>query len=159
MTERTHEVVVHKAGIPLAAGESLGSYMSSLSNAVKDHAKKKLAGGLNKNLYPYMVETYADSCVIDCYTPSDSTGMGGGYKYYSVPYTRSKEGTFNFGAMVEVMPVKSFQPVAALPLATNTTGASAADSSSITSTKAAVPGTLASKNWIPTKKSIFVGVL
>jgi hypothetical protein len=158
MSERTHEVVVHKAGIPLAAGESLGQYMSLLNSAVKEHAKKKIGGGQDKNLYPYMIEAYADSCVIDLYTPSDSSGAGGGYKYYSIPYTR-KDGTFSFGAMTEVIPVKTFQPVTALPLASNTTGASVADASSITSTKAVIPGSLASKNWIPTEKRLFAGVL
>ena len=156
MAERTYEVIVHKAALPLADGESLNQFMSLLNAAVKTYSAKKLAGG-GKKIYPYMVETYSDSCVIDCYIPSDVTGSGSCYRFYAVPYTRDDDGTFNFGKMVEVVPVKSFQPVVGPPLASNTTGVSTADQSSIESTKMTTKALIA-PNW-EVAKSVWAGAL
>lgn len=164
MTKTTYETLVHKANLPLATNESLNQFTSQLSTALRAHATKKL-GGANKSLYPYLVETYSDSCVCDVYTPSDSlSGGGGGYKYYATPYTRDADGTFNFGKMVEVLPVKTFQPVGGLPIVSNTTGVSAADASTVEATKSAdVPaelgGLVLRPNWAAVEKNLWNAVL
>lgn len=156
MEKVKYETVIYKANMPLADGESLSQYTSALRDAVQKQAQKKLA---NKNgmCSAYMIETYADAVIVDVYVPSDpGSSMGSSYKFYAAPYTRAKDGTFNVGAFKEVKRVQSYQPADAIPIATNTTGVSTADASSITTTKSkeSIP-----TGWEPVEKSLWNGVL
>jgi hypothetical protein len=105
-----HECVVHKANVPLAAGESLNKYTNSLSSEGSAYIKKQL--NLNTLAKPmsagaYMIEAYSDKCIFDVYkyggdAPSE-------YKYYAVKYTRKSDGKFEFKDLSEVERVISFQ--------------------------------------------------
>lgn len=102
-----HEVVVHKARLPIAKGESLGQYTQRLSEAARKYAMTKLSvqkGGA------YMCETYSDSLVMDVYKRPMNDDGPTEYKYYSVAYTRKENGDFTFGPFQEVERVTSFKP-------------------------------------------------
>lgn len=106
-----HECIVHKANVPLAAGESLSKYSNALSSAGNTYLKKQLnLNSLAKPAYAgvYMIEAYSDKCVFDVYKYA-GTDAPGDYKYYAVNYTRKANGDFEFKDLTEVERVVSFQ--------------------------------------------------
>lgn len=108
-----HEVIVHKAKLPLAKGESLGQYTQRLSESVRKYAMTKLnvqKGGA------FMCEAYGDSLVVDVYKRPLNDDGPTEYKYYSVEYTRKEDGNFTFGPFQEVERVTSFKPKAPLSI-------------------------------------------
>lgn len=96
------EVVVHKASIPLAAGESIHDFTRSLSDAGRKHVKTKLNIGKSGNAW--MAEAFATSAIFSVYK------SGEGDKYYAAAYKRDKTGNFEFGALMEVRRKTVFTP-------------------------------------------------
>jgi hypothetical protein len=136
-----HEVVVHKAQIPLARGESINQYTQRLSEAARKYAITKLnivKGGA------YMCEAFNDSLVMDVYKRLADDGPTE-YKYYSVMYTRKADGDFMFSSFTEVERVTSFRPKA--PLAITKSLAESTDS----------PLRVAPPGWV--HKSVWGGLL
>jgi hypothetical protein len=108
-----HEVVVHKARIPLAKGESLQMYTQRLNEAVRKYAITKLniqKGGA------YMIEAFDDSLIMDVYKRPLTDDGTSEYKYYSVEYSRTEKGDFTFSSFQEVERVTSFKPKAPLAI-------------------------------------------
>lgn len=105
-----YECVVHKANVPLAAGESIGKYTNELSAAGRQYVMKQL--NLNSLAKPnsagaYMLEAYSDKCIFDVYKYSGDGPSE--YKYYALKYTRKSDGKFEFKDLAEVERVISFQ--------------------------------------------------
>lgn len=116
-----HECIVHKANVPLAAGESLQKYSNQLSQEGGMYLKQKL--GLNSLAKPqyastYMIEAYSDKCIFDVYKGGD--GQPSEYKYYALEYTRKADGKFDFKNLTEVERVTTYQAKPSLTLATAT---------------------------------------
>lgn len=111
------DVAVHKAGLPLADGESLGHYSAALRKAASEALMKKL------NLTPktasaYMLEVFASNVVFDvCKREGGPDGPMSEYKYYMLSYTRKDNGAFDFANVMEVERVTSFRPKESLPTA------------------------------------------
>jgi hypothetical protein len=157
----TYEVIVHKASLALAKGESLSMFTQKLREA----AGKAIALKLNltaKNCSVYMVETFADSAVFDVTKRPVVEGGQYIYAYYALKYSRKADGTFEFSDTTEVERVTSFQPKTMLDVATNTNKANKAElevdddedeEKEELSKKDAPPG------WTYTKKSLWGGVL
>lgn len=106
-----YECVVHKANVPLASGESLSKYMSTLSGAGSTYIKKQLnLNSLAKPAYAgaYMLEAYSDKCVFDVYKYG-GPDTSGDYRYYAVNYTRKANGDFEFKDLTEVERVTTYQ--------------------------------------------------
>jgi hypothetical protein len=121
-----HECIVHKANVPLAAGESLQKYSQQLSTDGGLYIKQKL--GLNSLAKPsyasaYMIEAYSDKCIFDVYKGGD--GQPSEYKYYALEYSRKNDGKFEFKNLTEVERVTTYQAKQSLALATATNKAKA----------------------------------
>lgn len=106
-----HECVVHKANVPLAAGESLNAYTQKLSSDGRAYVMKQL--NLNSLAKPasagaYLIEAYSDKCIFDVYKYGGDGGSSE-YKYYAFSYTRKADGKFEFKDLAEVERVISFQ--------------------------------------------------
>lgn len=115
----TYEVVVHKANLPLAKGESVSQFTSRLREA----AAKQIAMKLNltpQNCSVYMVETFADSAIFDVSKRPAVTGDAWSYAYYAAKYTRKVDGSFEFGETTEVERVTSYQPKPKMDVTTAT---------------------------------------
>lgn len=108
-----HDVVVHKADISLAAGESLGQYTQKLSDAVRKYAVQKLNFGSGpdgrSNGSCYIVEAYSDAAVISAYKYGSASSPGWD-KYYSIGYERDDKGVFKFSDWKEVERVTTYAP-------------------------------------------------
>jgi len=107
----TYEVIVHKANLALAKGESISQFTQKLLEA----ANKAIALKLNltaKNCSVYMIETFADSAVFDVTKRPAIEGGPYSYAYYALKYTRKDDGSFEFSDATEVERVTSFQPKA-----------------------------------------------
>ena len=112
----TYEVLVHKAGLALQAGESVGTYTQKLRSAVAEHVMKKL-NLTQKTASVYMVEAYGDAAVVDVYMRAATPDGPSTYKYYAVKYTRKDNGAFDFSETTQVMPVTTYQPVDTMAVA------------------------------------------
>jgi hypothetical protein len=114
MTEAklTHDVVVHKANIALATGESIGRYTQALNEAGRKHVLQKL-NMTQKGGYVYMVEAFSESAIFEVYKNATSDAEVSSYTFFAAPYKR-KEGNFTFGELVEVERVTSFKRKASM---------------------------------------------
>jgi len=108
MPKYTHDVVVHKANVPLARGESLRAYTAALSEAGRQHAMQKL-NLIAKSGDVFMVEAYSDSAIFEVYKYGEE-GQAGKFNFYATKYSRDKNGNFSFGDLLEVQRVTSFKP-------------------------------------------------
>lgn len=160
--KHTHEVLVHKANVPMMPNETINEYSRNLEVAGREAVKKSL-GILNEpNCYSYMVEAFADSAVFFVETTTKNLLGGTKYnpRYYATTYKRDdKTGAFTFTAPVEVVRVTRFEapkPPAKLP---ETTVIAASKSLS----KQDAPERFGNDTsaWEPAKKSesIFKGLL
>jgi len=115
----TYEVIVHKANLALAKGESVNQFTQKLREA----ASKAIALKLNltaANCSVYMIETFADSAVFDVTKRPLKEGGQWAYAYYALKYSRKADGSFEFSDTTEVERVTSFQPKATLEVTTLT---------------------------------------
>lgn len=122
----TYEVIVHKANLALAKGESVNQFTQKLREA----ASKAIALKLNltaANCSVYMIETFADSAVFDVTKRPLKEGGQYSYAYYALKYSRKADGSFEFSDTTEVERVTSFQPKALLETTTLTNKAKKAD--------------------------------
>lgn len=163
----TYEAIVHKANIPLLKGESVSQFMSKLQAAAREHIMKKL-NMTAKTGYVYCFETFADATIADVSKrgPTDSDPWT--YGYYALPYTRKTAGEFDFGDLVEVERVTSFQPKQPIPL---TKGKSKKDMEDLEEEEEEEEEELSKKpkktaakkdappGWAYTQKSIWAGVV
>jgi hypothetical protein len=114
MSERTtHDVVVHKASIPLMKGESLGAFISEVKMAAASHIRQKFNLDEKKGaIFPIEVfNTKAVFKVIPDFEKPVSNDF-----HVAMKFTRATEGKFSFSDTLKVTPVMSFIP------ATNATG-------------------------------------
>ncbi len=116
-----YECIVHKANVPLAKGESLGSYTNALSQDSRAYIMKQLnlnslsktAPGVNgAGVGCYMIEAYGDKAVFNVYKYGGNEASTD--KFYAIKYTRKSDGKFDFSDLSEVQRVVSFQPKSTL---------------------------------------------
>ncbi len=118
----THEVVVHKAGLTLMKGESLGQFTRSLSVAARKALGQKLNldfAATNKNGSPtagaYMLEVFSDSLVFDVWK-AQSENEPSNYRYFAMKYSRKATGEFEFSYTTEVERVTTYQAKESAPV-------------------------------------------
>jgi len=104
----THDVMVHKASIPLMKGESLRDFTSKVADAGRQQLVSKLNLGTKVDVY--MVEAFADAAVFNVYKYGDNVKPGKRSSYYAVTYKRKDDGTFEMGDSTEVIRVTRFEP-------------------------------------------------
>jgi hypothetical protein len=97
------DILVYKQNMPMYNGESIGDYTRKLDIASRTHMMSKLniakgSGGA------WTTEIYNDKVIMCVYKGEESN------RYYLVKYSRDKNGTFNFGDMIEVERVTSYKP-------------------------------------------------
>ena len=97
------DVVVHKANIPLLAGESLYDFTTNLSRAGSEHLRSSLNIAKGKG-HAWMMEAFADTAIYSTYKNDEPT------KYYAMTYKRDKNGDFEFGKALEVRRKTVFTP-------------------------------------------------
>lgn len=140
MTEASyHNVVVHKADVPLRAGESLGAYTRALSGAGRDHVTKKLNLVTNK-AGVYMVEAFAKTAVYEVYKYGNDIKQADRIRFYAATFKRDDKGVFAFGDLTEVQRTVSFKPKPGL-----------------TVTKRAAKRVGPGDGWVETSKSFWDG--
>ncbi len=165
----SYEVIVHKANLALAKGESVNAFTQKLREA----ASKAIALKLNltaANCSVYMIETFADSAVFDVSKRPVVAGDSWTYSYYALKYSRKADGAFEFSDTTEVERVTSFQPKPKLDVTTNTNKAKAkakkedlevgeADDDEDDDMPAELSKKDAPPGWTYTTKSLWGGVL
>ncbi len=111
-------VVVHKANIVLASGESLHDYTRKLSEAARAYAGKKFLLSKEKGDYCWTTEMFSDSVIVSV----EKVRMP--IKMYGIAYTRdSKSMEFKFGTPVEVERKTNYVVVPGATPSINTTKA------------------------------------
>ena len=151
------DVLVYKQNVPINNGESISDYTDKLSTAARSHIMGKLniAKG---NGGAWAVEIYNDKAVMCVYKGEESN------KYYMVKYSRDKNGTFNFGDMIEVERVISFKPKVDMQI-TKTEDSlisspnSEKDCTSGYKTRKALGEPIEFNGWIETEKSFWTGII
>ncbi len=113
--ERTHNVVIHKANVPLQTGESIRQFTRALSDAGRDHVRKKL-NLPDKGVDIFMVEAFAKSAVFDVFRFGPDAPKPK-QRFIATAFTRKTTGEFEFGPTTEVQRVTTFQPKSAVPVA------------------------------------------
>lgn len=108
-----HDVVVHKANVPLAKGESLGQYTQRLNGDARKYVQKQLNLS-DKGTSVYMLEVFADKAIMDVYQYKE--GSPSTYKFYGIDYARKANGDFEFKELTEVERVTSYEPKASLSI-------------------------------------------
>lgn len=99
------EVTVHKANLPVGVSESVQQFTEALRVAGCAHFVKKF-GVKEYDVFPQ--EVYADSAIFKLYAcPPDMKS-----KMYRVPYTRNRDGSFNFGEYKQVIAKTVYEDVA-----------------------------------------------
>lgn len=104
---QTHDVVVHKASIALADGESIGQYTSKLRDAGRSYINQKL--NLVKDASVYPVEIFSKSIVFDVYQYGPNSAPDKRARFYAAAYTRKDSGDFEFSTLTEVERVTMYQ--------------------------------------------------
>lgn len=114
MTQRTHEVVVHKASLTLMKDESIHQFTQTL----KDEAKKFLTQKFNvdtKKGRVWPIEIFATKAVFTVIPDLDKPPSND-FKV-AVKFSRSADtGQFNFTDTMKVKAVTIFQPVEGLSI-------------------------------------------
>ena len=151
------DVLVYKQNIPMYTGESLEDYTRKLNTAARTHVTNKLnitkgSGGA------WTVEIYNDRAVVSVY---DGEGSD---RYYLVKYSRDKNGTFNFGDMIEVERVTSFKPKTDMQITKTEDNLISSPNpekacSSGHKTRKALGEPIEFNGWIETEKSFWTGVI
>lgn len=102
---RTQDVLVHKAAVPLMKDESVGAFCAALKTAGRQHLLQKYNVDEKKgNAYP--VEIYADKAVF-MVVPDYSKPHGNDF-HVAMKFNRADSGQFNFTDTMKVKPVTSF---------------------------------------------------
>lgn len=102
-----HNVVVHKASITLADGESIGQFTSKLRDAGRNYIASKLNLPKDSSVYP--VEIFSKSIVFDVYQYGPNVKEGDRARFYAAAYARKDSGDFEFSTLTEVERVTSYQ--------------------------------------------------
>ena len=113
----THNVVVHKANIPLLKGESLKDFTCALREAGRKHVMQK-QNLPSKGVDVYMVEAFSDHIVFDVYWYGENAVKDKQMQFFAVPYKRGTDGKFEFGDTMEVRRVTTYEPVSSVTKAT-----------------------------------------
>lgn len=108
-----YDVVVHKANVPLAKGESLGQYTNRLNGDARKYVQKQLNLS-DKGTSVYTLEVFSDKAIVDVYQYKE--GGPSTYKFYGIDYTRKANGDFEFKELTEVERVTSYEPKASLSI-------------------------------------------
>jgi len=146
----THEVVVHKANLPLVNGESVQDFTQALSDAARKWCMEKLRMDAAKD-YCYVVDVYTGVAILSCSIYSQGEDKRGKYLYNAVTYERDADtGVFTFSNMVEVQRVTTYRAKTVV-----TTTKSAQGTAEHT---APAPGHGAD-GWAPTSKALWAGVI
>lgn len=107
--ERT--ATLHESALPLLPGESANDFMSSVMDALRVHYAKTFGIGYlgddNRTGWVWTRDVYADHVVVEV----EPKGMP--CRYERVPMGRAANGTFAFGEVMQVRPVRSWVPIAA----------------------------------------------
>jgi hypothetical protein len=114
MQEVTYDVVVNKAGLPLAKGESLGEYTAALHTASRKFASQKLNLDVKK-ADVYTTEIFASAVIFSVYKYSTETEPSE-HRYYAAKCARDADGAFAFSDMQEVVRVTRFEAKPSLPI-------------------------------------------
>lgn len=152
----TMDVVVHKANITLASGESLHSFTRKLSDAARAHASKKFLLNREKGDYTWPAELFSDSVVMSVEKDRQPC------KLYAMKYERdAKSMEFKFGDPVEVERKTSFAPVNPTQMLTTKAEpkkvVKAVEQLDISKGERQVFGNEASQ-WVQTSKSFWGGI-
>lgn len=105
---QTHDVVVHKANITLADGESVQQFMSKIRDAGKTFVGTKL--NLVKNADVYPVEVFSKTIVFDVYQYGPDVPANKRARFFAAAYSRKNDGGFEFTTLTEVERVTVYQP-------------------------------------------------
>lgn len=135
---QTHDVIVHKASISLADGESIQQYTKRLREAGVKFIGMKLNLVKDSSVYP--VEIFSKSLVFDVYQYGPNVDADKRARFFAAAYTRKANGDFEFSTLTEVERVTVYQP-----------------KSSVSITKALADGE-AHPGW-NVKKALFEGVV
>ena len=152
MAENTREVIVHKANIPLAKGESIRAYTAALEKAASAALRQKLNLAPDKSSV-YMIEAYPTKAVFDVYKYSSGPGANdSSFRYFAMDYTRKAGGEFEFSNSTEVERVVSFEPKEGIQI-TKAAGPDAVETKQEEVRPEFMPG------WATMNKSLWAGVL
>lgn len=104
-TPATHDVIVHKANVPMMKGESLYTFMEALRNAGRAFLMQKYNVDSKKgSVYP--IEVYADKAVFKV-TPDYEKPVSNDF-CVAVKFNRDTNGTFTFTDTMKVVPVTTY---------------------------------------------------
>lgn len=92
-----YNVAVHKAGLPMKPGETVGQFTSDLRRAGTDHLRKQLNLSAETSSM-YMAEVMADVAIFDVWKRNSDDVS----RYYAVKFTRNKSNEFEFSTIQEV---------------------------------------------------------
>jgi hypothetical protein len=151
------DILVYKQNISMVNGESIDDYTRKLNIASREYIMGKLNiakgdGGA------WTVEIYSDKVVMGVYKGEEST------KYNMIKYSRDKDGTFNFGDMIEVERVTTYKPKTDMQITkTEDNLISSPNSEKACSsghkTRKALGEPIEFNGWIETEKSFWTGVI
>lgn len=103
----THDVLIHKAAVPLMKGESLGAFVTEVRNAATAHIRQKFNLDEKKgSIFP--LEVFANKAVFKV-IPDFEKPVSNDF-HVAMKFTRAKEGKFSFSDTMKVTPVMSFIP-------------------------------------------------
>lgn len=103
----THDVLVHKAAIPLMKGESLGAFITEVKQAATAHIRQKFNLDEKKgNIFP--LEVFSNKAVFKVIPDFDKPPSND--FHVAMKFTRANEGKFTFSDTMKVTPVMSFVP-------------------------------------------------
>lgn len=105
--KKTHDVIVHKAGLPLMTGESLGKFSGRLREAGMAYVNNSLSLVKDSSVYP--VEIYGKSVVFDVAQYGKDVPSNKRYRFFAAAYTRKENGAFEFSTLTEVERVVTYQ--------------------------------------------------
>jgi hypothetical protein len=151
------DVLVYKQNMPMNNGESVNNYTRKLDIASRTHiiGKLNIAKG---NGGAWTTEIYNDKVIMCVYKGEESN------RYYLMKYSRDKDGTFNFGDMIEVERVTTYKPKTDMQITkTEDNLISSPNSEKACSsghkTRKALGEPIEFNGWIETEKSFWTGVI
>jgi len=108
MASYQHDVIVHKANVPMMKGESLRDFTTALSDAGRATLVQKLNVDVKKASV-FMLEAYSDSAVFEVYKYDEVTKPNERMRFYAMTYKRDEKGAFTFDNQTEVDRVVRFE--------------------------------------------------
>ncbi len=105
----THKVVVHKASIPLAAGESVREFTRKLSDAGATALRSK-QNLPDKGTDIFMLEAFSDAVIFEVFKFGPDVPHEKRMRFFAMKFTRKDTGAFDFTDSTEVQRVTRFEP-------------------------------------------------